>query len=130
MIFGLPEAEHVSVEQNTKTVIDILHELKFNFETHDIKIHRLGRFVLSNSRPRPIKIILQTEDDAVNLIRSSKTLKNSVRFKHCFISSDKTSRQINLYKELKLQLTQRMNNGETDLKIRYINDIPKIVHLN
>ena len=50
--------------------------------------------------------------------------------KSCSIYSDKTPKQVEYYKERKKELTDRTNRGETKLKIKYCNGVPKIVSLN
>ena len=50
--------------------------------------------------------------------------------KNCSIYSDKTPKQLEYYKKRKKELTDRTNRGETNLKIKYYNDVPKIVSLN
>ena len=43
---------------------------------------------------------------------------------------DGTPRQISYYTELKEQLNARIDKGEQNLKIKYVQGVPKIVNLN
>lgn len=84
----------------------------------------------TRNNPRPIKITLCEEDIVHNLIRKAKTLRDSNSFKKINISLDRTPRQLEHYKSLKRELNQRISDGETNLKIKYIRGIPKIVSVN
>lgn len=44
-----------------------------------------------------------------------------------FLSSDKTPKEMQYYKEVKKELEERKNNGEENITIKFVNNIPKIV---
>lgn len=89
--------------------------------------HRLGKYALNNTRPRPLKVTLENENDVLKIIKNTNNIKQINDFKNVSISFDKTPRQISFYQELRRQLTERQMNGETNLTIRYIQGVPKII---
>ncbi|KAJ3660015.1 hypothetical protein Zmor_011672 [Zophobas morio] len=133
VIFGLEEpirndGEHTSNDQ--LEVLNILKEINPNCDGNSLKILRLGRFNKDNPRARPVKVIFNNEFDATYYLKNSKKIKNNARYKNCFVASDKTPRQLEYYKKLKQQLIERKTKGESNLTIRYFNDVPKITNLN
>lgn len=134
VISGIAEQ---SQEQSTaerfekdKTIItDVLLKIQPDLNVDNIKPIRLGRFDVNNARPRLLKITLSDEQQVLNTIRKAKTIKNYNEYKHVSIFSDRTPRQINYYKDIKNQLTERINSGE-NCRIKYVNGVPKIVTLN
>ena len=135
MIVGIPEPSENNSNPDNKSdsevVLDMLKSLKPDFNGNEMKVIRLGRRPpADHQRSRPIKVILNDESEAVSLLRSARKLKSVERFKTCHMFSDKTPRQQEFYRGLKQQLDGRTQNGETNLKIVYKNDIPRIVSLN
>ena len=106
-------------------VKDILKCINPSFDDDNIKIQRLGR--RSDTKARPIKIILRNDLEVLSFIKNAKTLRNSPEHKKVSISFDKPPRQIDYYKQVKNDMIIRLNNGETNLRIRHVNGIPKIV---
>ncbi|KAJ3646450.1 hypothetical protein Zmor_024038 [Zophobas morio] len=88
---------------------------------------RLGKRNTEAIRPRPIKVTINDENDLMYFIPEAKKRKDVEYYQNCSIVSDKTPQQLAYYKEVKQQLKTRMDNGETNLRIRHINDVPKIV---
>lgn len=134
IVVGVPESSDIIDNdarriKDLETVKTIISTLQPNLLMENLKLFRLGKFETTNSRNRPIKVLLNSEDDAEKLIRSSKKLSGTETFKNCAIYSDKTPKQWEYYKQLKDQLNQRIQSGETNLVIRYFNDVPKIITL-
>ena len=130
IMFGVDEQQveldqvHSS-ERDQSSVKDILKCINPSFDDDNIKIQRLGR--RSDTKARPIKIILRNDLEVLSFIKNAKTLRNSPEHKKVSISFDKTPRQIDYYKQVKNDMIIRLNNGETNLRIRHVNGIPKIV---
>lgn len=91
---------------------------------------RLGKYDATKNNPRPIKISLRDEATVHNFIRKAKTLRDRETFKNVNISLDRTPRQIEYYRTVKNELIQRSSEGETNLQIKYVRGIPKIVSVN
>lgn len=124
IIFGLPENQ--DSQKDKSGCLEILKTLDPQFESIP-KLFRLGKQPSNDARPRPIKIILDSSDKALNLIKNAKILKSTERFKNITVTSDKTPTQQQQYKDLKVELNRRILNGEANLKIKYRNGEPKIV---
>lgn len=135
LIFGLAEQQAnqtnaIRAESDRAAVGDVIAFLGQEVDSDGATLHRVGRLDPDSTRPRPVKVTLSSEAVVLKLIRNAKKLKSSERFARIFISFDRTPRQLNYYREVKRQLQERIENGETNLKIKYINDVPKIVNLN
>ena len=133
VIFGVTEPnQNLSTEareNNDKSqVSDILHTVIPELNTNDIKPIRLGRFAVDKSRP--IKIRLDNDNDVFKVIRHCNTLKNSRYRNKVFISMDRTPRQLEYFKMIREEFNRRKNAGENNIKIKYVNGIPKITSLN
>lgn len=134
VIFGVAEINSNSkddrLQHDEREVNKVLQYLSPEVTYDNIKPARLGKYDGTRDNPRPIKITLREEDIVHNLIRKAKTLRDSNSFKKINISLDRTPRQLEHYKSLKRELNQRISDGETNLKIKYIRGIPKIVSVN
>lgn len=133
IVFGLEEpdqnltsAERFTIDKNE--VADIIHIIKPNVITSDIKPIRLGKY--SPQKKRPIKIKLNSEQEVVDIIRNAKKISNSRYHKKISISFDRTPKQQDLYRKIKYELQERLGSGETNLIIRYRNNVPVIVPKN
>nr|CAH7736464.1 unnamed protein product [Callosobruchus chinensis] len=125
MIFGVDEQ---GPDRDKNAVNEILKSVERNIDLRDVKPVRLGRQV--EGRRRPIKISFGSNSQVAGIIRNAKLLKNT-RFKNAVsLSYDRTPRQVLYYKKLKEQLHQRLADGETNFKIIYSNDVPKIIQEN
>lgn len=111
-------------------VSEIVKQVSSEVATENINFHRIGKFNDTNNRPRPIKVTLSNEPDVHKLIKNANKLKQSNKFKSISIAFDRTPRQISYYNELKEQLNARIDKGEQNLKIKYIQGVPKIINLN
>nr|CAH7754551.1 unnamed protein product [Callosobruchus chinensis] len=122
MIFGVDEQ---GPDGDKNAVNGILKSVERNIDLRDVKPVRLGRQV--EGRRRPIKISFGSDSQVAAIIRNAKLLKNTIFKNAVSLSYDRTPRQVSYYKKLKEQLHQRLADGETDLKIIYSNDVPKII---
>ena len=133
IMFGVDEQPNElnvnqATEQDRSSVNNVLNQIIPDYNIDNLKIHRIGR--RSDTRARPIKITLNDEREVLQFIRNAKKLKNLNQFKNISISFDRTPRQMEFYKQVKSELNRRAANGETNLIIRHVNGIPKIVTLN
>lgn len=86
-----------------------------------IKIHRLGKY--NNKKSRPIKIYYASEDVPKYILRNKSKLSD----KSIKIYPDQTPQQQSYLENLRKELQQRTENGETDLCIKYLKGVPKII---
>lgn len=85
-----------------------------------IKIARIGKYV--PEKCRMIKVCFGSQEIAMTLLRNKSKCSKKVK-----IFSDQTPSQQRFLNDLKVELTRRMDNGEQDLKIKYLKGIPTIV---
>lgn len=122
---NITKEERVSVEKSN--IVKMVTTIDPSLSNNIIKFHRIGKFTNGATRPRPIKVTLSDRSAVNNLVKNAKKLKDTQQYSNVTVSYDRTPRQISHYRELKKTLTNRLNNGETGLKIKYIQGIPKIV---
>nr|CAI5835864.1 unnamed protein product [Callosobruchus analis] len=130
IILGVPEedANDNGVTSDKDKITDILHTIDRNFSLQDVKIVRLGKQM--GGKIRPVRLTCNTEQQVSDIIRNARKLKDS-RFKNkVFVSSDRTPKQLAYFRELKDQVKERMEVGESDLKIRHFNGVPRIISEN
>lgn len=130
MFFGLPETANSSNNNSTadkEAVTKILKYLQPNADFNSVTPFRLGKYDPSRPKPRPIKVKLSSEELLYSCLKNGKKLKSHTDFSQIIISNDRTPLQQEEYRSRRAELQQRINNGETDIKIKYIKGIPKIV---
>ncbi|CAH0546587.1 unnamed protein product [Brassicogethes aeneus] len=89
-----------------------------NITISDIKPIRLGKFSPTAEKPRPVRINFNEESLVHNFIKQVKKLKNMEDFKNINVSLDRTPRQLQLYSSVKLELSNRLANGENNIRIK------------
>lgn len=104
---------------------------EIGIQSDEIKPVRLAKFdATREQRSRPIRITLSSSNDVFKTTRKFKTIKNNPKYSHLSVSFDRTPKQIAIFKSMKAELTTRTAAGETDLKIKFQNGIPTIIHVN
>lgn len=100
----------------------ILHDITNNsdFPNKLVTLHRLGR--RDDGKPRPIKVVLATRQDAVTVLKNKSKAGRQVR-----VYDDKTPKQREEINVLRDTLKARIDKGESDLTIKYVRGLPKIV---
>ncbi|KAG5866828.1 hypothetical protein JTB14_016558 [Gonioctena quinquepunctata] len=89
---------------------------------------RLGKPTNSKDKPRPYRLVLESQDAALCLIKNSRNilpnLHPEIKFK-----SDLTPHQLNHINDLRQELQER-SIMDKNLTIKYVHGIPKIVQLS
>ena len=115
MVFGVPEGRFDSKDQQITadgaTLADMFGVLEAG--AADYRLRRVGKY-----------------DPSKTNLRKAKILKTVDRFSRVFISRDRTPFQTKLYRSVRDELDARIADGESDLRIKYKNDVPQIVALN
>lgn len=130
VVFGYKEATSSSRNEQSKLDNELVDEICLDLGITDanIKTFRLGKYDPTQSeRKRPIKVAFSSESSVITVMRNLAKLKDNPRFTNMFIFRDRTPMQIQLHNEVKAELSARLNNGEADIKIKYIKGIPSIV---
>lgn len=135
VVFGIPEQDSGAGAGDRAAADDvevtlILKSINPAIEIPPSKVRRLGRFDPSSLRPRPVRVSLSGSEDVLHIVRNARKLKQSTCYTNISISTDKTPKQQDAYRQLKRQLDSRIANGEKNIKIRYIRGIPRITNLN
>lgn len=135
IIYGIAEQDsslnkESRIAEENNTIKNVLSSISSNISLNNIRCHRLGKFNRVPGTPRPVKVVLNNSDEVYGLIKKFSTSKENNRHGDISLSFDRTPRQVELYKKLKLELEDRKNSGENGLKIKYSNGTPKIVSLN
>ncbi|KAL5270055.1 hypothetical protein ACHWQZ_G003514 [Mnemiopsis leidyi] len=98
MVFGLEEKKD---EKLRDMVSELLLELN---EKPKMEVTRIGS---STSKTRPVKVTIGSSVIAREILRKSKQLKNTAKFKTVYISPDRTIEQREEHKTLVLELKRR-----------------------
>jgi hypothetical protein len=91
--------------------------------TDKIKVFRLGRVQPGQVKSRPLKVILQRREHALQILKSKKKLNKPN------IKGDLTKAERDHLKCLRDELKGRQDRGEGDITIKYVRGCPKIVQL-
>lgn len=135
VIFGISEQQNLGnqtrAEQDKQLVTNIFQAISVAMPGNEnIKAIRIGKFDESKNFPRPVKVTVSDESTVHEIIHKARNLKSTANYKNINISLDRTPRQIELYRTVKRQLNERIAAGETNLRIKYIRGVPKVVTLN
>ncbi|GJQ80726.1 hypothetical protein Trydic_g9321 [Trypoxylus dichotomus] len=125
-------SENVRNNRNDQVAADmeLVGELlqMLDVSVDNLRTIRLGKFDSSRTdMKRPIKVCLPDGDIASKAFQRRQKLRTSDKFKNVFLVKDKTPMQLKLYREARQELLTRKAAGETDVYIKYINDVPKVV---
>lgn len=124
IITGIPEIPNKNTgerrESDSNEATKIIQSLYKDCQV-PINTIRLGKYVANKNRN--LKVILDSSKTAKNILKN----RNSIIGDHK-IFSDQTPTQRKVIGELRAELSQRQQNGETSLVIKYIKGAPKIVN--
>lgn len=129
MLFNVIEASsHEETMEQDKILLKNILETAGYTATLNIRINRIGKSI--SNKARPLKVTLEKTDQVTDVLRKAKEIKIALNMGNISLSADRTPRQVEYYRQVKKSLDDRINNGETNLRIRYIAGLPKIVPLN
>jgi len=124
IIHGLKEpsvsaAEHRMAEDEDQ-IQDMLHQIQCDSVSVDSLV-RLGRKTDDdqNDKPRPIKLVLASEEQKEKVLRQAKNLRRMKDrgWDRVFIHQDQTPKQRAIRQQLVKELKEREKNGEKNLLI-------------
>lgn len=95
----------------------------------EFQCSRLGKH-RSHGRCRPLKVTFGNNQLVRILISKAALLKTTSEFRNVTISYDRTPKQIEIYRSTRRELQHRLSSGETNLVIKHIHGVPKIVTMN
>lgn len=107
-------------EYDTNQALSIIQTI-YKECPNPLRCIRLGKY--NSEKTRYLKVTFQQQQTVIHILRNKSNLTNdNVR-----IFPDQTPMQIKYMKEQRAELLRRTESGESDLTIRYINGIPKII---
>ena len=124
MVFGLPEVyDATDIEDQKSFDKNALNEMFTHICMKDVEMldtYRIGKSL--KGKPRPIKVKLANREQKHQILRRSRSLRNSSTYQNVFINSDKTKLEQRQWLELRKELRARRAVGEnviiSDGKIR------------
>ncbi|CAK1603884.1 unnamed protein product [Parnassius mnemosyne] len=130
IIYDVPESTSDIVDKRKEDgvgeCVAIINTITNKVNCNGIKVFRLGAPKKhAGAKPRPLKAILHTKSDALEVLRHRNKLSEPSN-----ITSDLTPLQREYLKYLREKLNKRINDGETDITIKYIRGHPTIVKTN
>ncbi|CAG9766279.1 unnamed protein product [Ceutorhynchus assimilis] len=123
LLFGIKENNSSQNEQDgdlDKTV-NMLKRVKDNIQKDDIKIYCLG--APAQGKVRPIRIVTASPSMAREILRN----KAKFNEENIYFKADQTPLQRTYLKAILRDLEERKQKGEMNIRVRYINNVPKIV---
>ena len=114
LIFNVPEADSDDEDkEDNQKIEEILNIIEPNINTVTIKekMSRMGKRRADATRPRPIKVTLQNQQQKSKILRASRKLKDSPKYKDVNLSQEKTRKEREEYQKLKTELTEKNKEG-------------------
>lgn len=108
IIFGLEECDNKMLKTS---VTEVLQEI--GHKPIMTVVTRLGQI---GTKPRPVKVVCESPDTVHSILRSSPQLKKSDKFKHVYISFDRTQEQRLEHRKLVSELKKRIAEGPRDTR--------------
>ena len=114
VLFGLEEGTEQDEEKNKKQDVVKTKEILTHVNP-DVKLDKLDSATIMRiggkkaNKTRPVKIIMESQDDKNNILRNSRNLKNSDKFSKIGLTFDKTRKQQEEYRKLKEKLDEMKN---------------------
>lgn len=115
ILFNLPEKNHDMED------VKELFDNTFNETVNVSGATRIGK--PNRNKNRAIKVFLQNNFEVMSLISKRHKLKGT----NVYLSADLTRRQRETEKAAREELLQRRNNGESNIQLKYIHGVPKVV---
>ena len=115
IVSGIEENPHGSVidkqRSDLEQLLKLLDETQTQVSKTDIvSCQRIGRSV--GERPRLLRVVLSNQLLRNTVLRNSRSLNDSINFKHVYINPDRTKVQLFEQRKLREELNKLRNDGE------------------
>lgn len=127
MIFNLPESPSGNVDEDSVKELLVILNRGQSVSFAGVNIRRLGRSKNSGGLPRPIRVVLPAAELVGRLLKNARVLRSSDGYRRVSVSRDRTPHQLSLYRSARAALQSRIDGGETNLKIKYVRNMPVVV---
>lgn len=125
LIFGFLEVDNMDREERHKkegdAIKEVLKKLNNNQEPEKFEYFRMGKY--NKEKTRPIKILFEKKETALKYLKAKDKLVRD----NAYIKSDQTKIQRDFLKRVLAELQTRKERGETDIRLKYIKNIPTII---
>ncbi|KAG5867697.1 hypothetical protein JTB14_007525 [Gonioctena quinquepunctata] len=124
IVYNIAESQKQIIKDKIDDDINIMNDLMGQLVGSGKieKVIRIGKII--NNRPRPIKVILDSPETAIHILKNKSNLKD----RQASVRSDLTLKQRNHLNELRSELELRKAKGE-NVTIRYVHGTPRIISL-
>ena len=128
ILFGLEEGTEQDEEKNKKQDVVKTKEILTHVNP-DVKLDKLDNATVMRignkqaNKTRPVKIIMESQDDKNNILRNSRKLKNTDKFSKIGLTFDKTRKQQEEYRILKEKLEEMKNKNDGKEYMIYRNKV-------
>jgi len=111
------EDPEIRKKEDESQITNLLHDVKCD----DVSVSgffRLGKKSTdTDANPRPLKIVLVSEEQKEKILKGSKNLRNNKTWEKVFINQDLTPKQREQRRQLVKEMKRRQAGGETNLMI-------------
>ena len=121
MIFGVKEKFDGDSEGDLNKAKSILTGLDKDAGKPIVGVYRVGK--PETAKVRPLRVTFSLSSEVKQILR----VKNNIKEQGIYIKSDQTPMQRAYLKALLEELEERKKKDESELIVKYINNIPKIV---
>ncbi|EFA12429.1 hypothetical protein TcasGA2_TC005240 [Tribolium castaneum] len=115
----------VANKQDVDVVNDVLEVIDPSLVIGPENVFRVGKTV--GDKPRLLKLQFKTQQMARLCLKKKTSLLQHPQFAHITISDDKTPGQLKHLNNLRDELKRRLDVGEKDLTIKYVNHYPNLI---
>lgn len=131
IIFKMPESLEADGRARKRADEESVRKLMDDLNCAvDIQLKAIRIGSRSESRTRPLKVILSSEEIVNRVVQNASKLRRLPQYSDIALSVDRTPTQRLQYKQIKEQLDERVARGERGLRIRQVGGVAKIVKEN
>jgi len=128
IVHGVAESDATEADEREAEDIDVIASMMHEIDSDEVKVTkivRLGKKPIaatssgSTPKPRPIKLVLESEEQKIQVLKRAKNLRLAKEggWETVFIHQDLTPKQREVRKQLLQEMRERAAKGEGDLMI-------------
>lgn len=125
LLRGIPESD---LGDDTALVSQIIDFVVPKSDAHRVSLERIG--LVGRDRPRILRVTFNNPIVVTKLLRNKKVISSVPAWMKFSFSDDKTPLQIGELSQLREELKRRKNAGESNIDIKYVSGVPKIIKIS